>query len=158
MAAAPPPEASGLLADFSQSVREVAAQLAGREVTAWEIAEELLALHPEYGGSRLRRFAGAPGRREPLERWLVLVASLFDRDAVRATPAQVIDGRMTLLGLARLEPELGLLYRREGIGARLADEHAVPWETVVRAWAQPQRPGEWVEVVAFGGPEDLSGP
>ena len=110
--AAPLPEASGLLVDFSQSVRAVAAELAGREVTAWEIADELLTLHPEYGGTRHRGFAGNRGRREPLERWLVLVASLFDRDAVRASTARVINGRMTLLALARLEPELGLLYRR----------------------------------------------
>ena len=48
----------------------------------------------------------------------MLVASLFDRDAVRASPAREIDGRMTLLSLARLEPELGLLYRRWGLAAR----------------------------------------
>ena len=158
MAASPPPEASGLLLDFSHSVREVAAKLAGREVTAWELADELLTLHPEYGGSRLRRFASTRGRREPLERWLVLVASLFDRDAVRASSARVIDGRMTLLSLARLEPELGLFYRHEGIGAQLAAELAVPLETVFRAWALPQRPSDWVELSAFGGPENLAGP
>lgn len=157
MAASPPPEASGLLLDFSQSVRRVAAELAGREVTAWEIADALLTLHPEYGGSRLRRSPSTRGRREPLERWLVLVASLFDRAAVRASSARVIDGRMTLLSLARLEPELGLFYRHEGIGAQLAAELAVPLETVFRAWALPQRPSDWVELSAFGGPEILAG-
>ena len=157
MAASPPPEASGLLLDFSQSVRQVAAQLAGREVTAWEIADALLTLHPEYGGSRHRRFASTRGRQEPLERWLVLVASLFDRDAVRASSARVIDGRMTLLSLARLEPELGLLFRHEGIGERLSADLALPLETVFRAWALPQRPSDWVELSVFGGPEILTG-
>lgn len=144
--AAPPPGGSGLLLDFSQSVRTVVAGLAGREVSAWEIADELLMVHPVYGRSQLRRFSPPRGRREPIERWLMLVASLFDRDAVRASPAREIDGRMTLLSLARLEPELGLLYRRWGIAARLADDVAVSRETVFRGWALPQRPSEWVEL------------
>jgi WD40 repeat protein len=156
--AAPLPGGSGLLLEFSQSVRTVAADLAGREVTAWEIADELLVLHPEYGESQLRRFSPPLGRREPLERWLMLVASLFDRDTVGASPARVIDGRMTLRSLARLEPELGLLYRRWGIAARLADDVAVSRETVYRGWALPRRPSEWVELAVFGGPEVLAGP
>ena len=108
-------DSSDVLGGFSLSVRSVAADLAGQPVTAWELAGRLLSLHPDYGGSHLLPLDGGEGVRRTVAEWLALV----ERMGVRPADAWVIDGRMTLLGLARLEPELGAVFAREGLTTQL---------------------------------------
>src|SRR5689334_11302067 len=94
--------------EFSISVRQVAAELAGRDVTAWELAERLLQLHPEQGrADRVRPFLHN-GPRRSVEQWLTLVAGVAADLAVDVSGGvRLIDTRATLLALGRLEPELG---------------------------------------------------
>ena len=101
------PSATG----FSPSVQRVAAELAGRDVTAWELAGRLLALHPEHGrADDLGPFL-QNGPRRSVEQWLALVAGVAADPAVDPSGAMPIDTRATLLALGRLEPELGAILR-----------------------------------------------
>src|SRR5262245_12124961 len=101
---------------FSVSVQRCAAELSGREVTAWELAAQLLSQHPEYGDAdRLRSLVeGGGGTRRDVEQWLELVAGVVD-----AADAEVIDTRATLLALAQLEPELKTAFEAVHVMARL---------------------------------------
>ncbi|MFI7482043.1 P-loop NTPase fold protein [Kocuria sp. M1R5S2] len=95
--------------NFSRSVRGVRSRLGeSGVVTAGRIAIEIQRIHPEYadrgfGDVRLRPSAG---RRATVGEWLRGVASLYDRKPARNAPRPVIDGELTVFGLALLEREL----------------------------------------------------
>src|SRR6185503_10130150 len=84
--------------EFSASVRTVAAELPDRDVTAWELAERLLTLHPEHGrADHVRPFLQNGGRRS-VEQWLALVAG------VAADLAVDVPGSTKLIDAGRRRP------------------------------------------------------
>src|SRR5262245_59820421 len=123
-----------LLESFSRSVRQFIDGVAEPEATAWQIADAFMRTHPDYCRSELLPLADRPGRSQSYARWLLQIRTLFDLDAVRASPVGVIDGRMTLLALARLEPELDRAFGRAGFRARLERELGAPPARVFRTW------------------------
>jgi WD40 repeat protein len=143
-----------LLPGFSDSMNKLAAKLGGQDVTAGTIADELLSSHAYYGGPPSSPLAGVAGRTQAFELWVLQIEMLFDRAAVEASPMEVIDSRMTLLALARLEPALGAVLGRDGVRARILRELKAPPEDLFRPWATPQRPSEWVELTVLSGHED----
>lgn len=103
-------------------------RLAG-EVTAFALARELLALHPEYGrDAHAPDVSGDPVRaeRRSADEWLAELTSLFDRHGV-----PVLDGRLALLGLALLEPRLARRLRRGGFLASVETEIRKPFASLL---------------------------
>jgi WD40 repeat protein len=147
VAAAPQPVAlRGLLSLFSGTVRTVAERLADSSgVTVWQISNELLTNHDDYGGRELLPLE-REGQKRPLVEWLTLVVGLYDRPAVARTSSQVIDGRLLLLGLARLDDGLAELLTTSGLRWRLERDLGFPLEAVLVPWAFPAPKTQVVEL------------
>jgi WD domain, G-beta repeat/KAP family P-loop domain len=139
-----------LLASFSSPVRKLALRFASEDVTAWQLASALLDAHPDYGGQPLQPLAAREGAARPVGEWLTLVARLFDRDAVAASRSEVIDGRLMLLGLARLDPELDRLLRRSRLYRQLEHDLGFPLGSVFLPWALPAPPTEFLQLWDLG--------
>ncbi|MHA6782984.1 P-loop NTPase fold protein [Pseudonocardia saturnea] len=100
------------------------------EVTATEMADDILFRHPEYADRRAYRVSGAKGDRSRDRRtWLTEVRALYDRAA-----APLLHGRLVIIGLARLEPGLRATLDRDGFHDQLVREVYPPIETL---WARP---------------------
>jgi WD40 repeat protein len=141
--AVPPRE---LLSLFSDSVRGVATRLGdSSRVTVWRIAEELLTAHGDYGGTELLPLE-RDGRDRPVVEWLTLVAGLYDRPAVARTSSEVIDGRLLLLGLARIDDDLAELLTSSGLRWRLERDLGFSPEAVLVPWALPSPKTQVVEL------------
>jgi WD40 repeat protein len=126
-----------LLSLFSESVRAAAARLEDRSpVSVWPIVEDLLTKHEDYGGTQLLPLE-RDGPKRPLVEWLTLVAGLFDRPAVARTSSEVIDGRLLLLGLARIDDGLAELLTSSGLRWRLERDLRFSPEAVLVPWALP---------------------
>ena len=110
---APPTGASS----YSNSVRRARDDMGPTAlVTPAAIAAAIQQHHPEYGGGL---FGAATlrislGRRATVDTWLGEVSGLYDASEVAATRHQVIDGELTVLGLAELDPSLAEDLRNEG--------------------------------------------
>ena len=117
---------------FSVSVQRCAAELTGRDVTAWELAERLLSLHPGYGDADvLRSVAEDESRpRRPVDEWLAVVAAVVGDTAIETSDAAVIDTRAALLALAHVEPELGATLDALHVTGRLERPPVVEPEPV----------------------------
>jgi hypothetical protein len=103
--------------DFSASVRQVRDRLGGEaNVTAARIAQALQAGHPGYGGGRFQKVSLRPaaGPVATTDEWLDRVRSLYTMAEVSRTRHQVIDGELTLLGLAELDVSLAENLRDGG--------------------------------------------
>jgi len=97
------------LTEFSASVRDVRQRLGGSAmVTASQIAESLQNAHPGYGGGTFQavRLRPSVGSTAPVNDWLGRVRGLYDMAAIARTRHRVIDGELTLLGLAELDAVL----------------------------------------------------
>src|SRR5262245_1572643 len=114
------PDLAALGRLFSESVRSVPSRYGAEDLTAWQIADVLIAYH-DYGGKELLPLADRNGEfpeadhggeRATMERWMLRVGGLFDQEAVARTSSKVIDTRLTLLALARIEPGIDELFRR----------------------------------------------
>jgi hypothetical protein len=139
--------------EFSASVDDMARRHAGREVSAWELADDLIEHHRNYGIDDVRPlFTGRDGPRRLTEHWLSLAAGLFDAEGVRRS-MQVVDGRLLLLALARLEPELDALLRRLGARRRIEGDLPVASEEVFPAWALPTSETQFLELWPLEGHE-----
>src|SRR4051812_24681423 len=103
--AEPPTATTDPLEGFSSSVRRVAARLGTTEVAAATVIGELLNDHPEYAERDSSPFVSrSPDL--PVDEWLARVREFFDPDAVARSRSRVIDGRLTILALGRLVPDL----------------------------------------------------
>src|SRR4051794_10994033 len=100
---------------FSESVRGLVDRFGDEPVTAWQVADVLFREHASYGGAELPPLADRPGRTYVMDGWLRVCAGLFDVRAVGASDAKVIDGRLMLLALARVERELDTVLRRSRV-------------------------------------------
>jgi len=115
-------------------------------VTAWEIAGALFARHPDYGNPPTPPPQDAAPASRPLAEWLALVEGLYERPAVAASPAEVIDGRLTILGLARIDEGFGSALRASGARQRLLRGLGFPIERVLVPWAFPSSPVDVLEL------------
>ena len=95
---------------LSQSVRSAIRHLGSQErINSWAIVSEILKLHPEYArhlGEKLHGVTVQPkGELKTLREWLGGLSSFFDLDKVRLH-VDVINGRLAIWGLSRLDSEL----------------------------------------------------
>jgi WD40 repeat protein len=126
-----------LLSLFSGSVRTMATHLPeGSPVTVWRIANDLLTEHDDYGGGELLPLE-RDGLKRPVVEWLTLAAGLYNRPAVARTTSRVIDGRLLLLGLARVDDDFAELLMSSGLRWRLERDLGFPLEAVLVRWALP---------------------
>ena len=122
---------------LSPSVTQVMRKLQSKgRVTAWDIVREILTLHEEYGdrrGGQVAKDSGpATGRKRLVARWLSDVHSLLAPDA-----RKTIHGRLVILGLARLDEELGKYLASEDFLKRIEAELREP---IDRVFPLPHRP------------------
>jgi hypothetical protein len=95
---------------LSSSVRSAIRHFGNNErINSWEIVSEILKLHPEYArhmGEKLHGVGVQPkGESKTLDEWLNGLSAFFDLGMVRQRVG-VINGRLAIWGLARLDPEL----------------------------------------------------
>jgi hypothetical protein len=103
--------------EFSASVRQVRDGLGGATyVTPAQIAQALQTSHPGYGDGRFEHVELRPsaGETATVDAWLGRVRGLYDFAQVAASRHHVIDGELTLLGLAELDASLAEDLRPEG--------------------------------------------
>jgi hypothetical protein len=131
---------------FSDSVREVVSQL-GAEPTVWAFADALLRHDGGLWGSATLPLASRPGEARAAELWLDRVRTLFDADAVTASKATVINLRLTLLALARLDEGLDGVLRSSGLSSRIERELGFELDAVFWPWALPPRTTTFVELL-----------
>jgi hypothetical protein len=135
------------LRDFSQSVRQTRTELGGSStVTPSQIAESLQRSHPGYGrgtfkGIQLRLSQGPAAS---VDEWLRRVRALYDLSQVKGTRHKVIDGELTLLGLARLDTSLAGSLEADDFLKTLTDDAEVsprPFKGDRTEWT-PDAPAE----------------
>src|SRR5690348_1224888 len=132
-----------LLSRFSAPVREAAAGLGtGTPVTAADIAQALLRLHPEYIDGELIVAPGGAARE--LVDWLWHCWSLSDPEKTGG----MVDGRLLILALARIDEPLNAALRR---GGRRRLELERTFADVTWGWAQPPHVREFAEVERLDG-------
>src|ERR1700760_2798413 len=139
MTAAAAPE---LLRRYSASVRAVAGGLRASPVPAAAIAHALLRAHPEYIDGELSVPSDAPVR--PIMDWLWHCWSLYDADKI----GPVVDGRLTILALARIDAALNAALSRD---SRRRLEQPRTFANMAWEWALPVAVREVAEVGSFAG-------
>ncbi len=117
---------------LSPSVERVVGDLpTGQAVTAWEILKRLIELHSEYGegqASALLNMPGPPaGTSRPVDEWIADVKSLIEPSAVTR-----LHGRLLILGLARVDDDLGQFLDGEGFLQKVETELRDPVEHCFR--------------------------
>jgi hypothetical protein len=103
--------------EFSASVRQVRDALGpAASVTASQIAAHLQRSHPGYGAGQFERVVLDPeaGEAAPTDDWLARVRDQYPGEAVARSRHQVIDGELTLIGLAALDSSLATSLRADG--------------------------------------------
>ena len=127
---------------FSASVRRVADDHAS--CTAWDIASALLQAHPtEYGADGAApRCPRAKAVTRTVDEWLDRCDALIAPEAID----EVIDGRMVLLALGRLEDSLGRTLRRAGV-----ERHLLRRGNPLASWAQRSAVIGYVERTSIAG-------
>src|SRR5918992_1596900 len=127
-----PERVEAVMAAVSRSVRSAVSDPM-RPVTLWQVADALVNAHPDYVDRGVRGELNRSGRERPGWRWLALVVGLYDRERVRTTKAEVVNTRLMLLGLARLDDEFDALLRRFRAHRRLGVAAA---GSMLRPWAR----------------------
>ncbi len=91
-------------------------------MTSAQIAAALQAAHPGYGEGMFERvdLRASDGVTLTMDDWLGRVRSLYDLAEVARTRHRVIDGELTLLGLAELDTSLAVRLRDDGFLEALA--------------------------------------
>src|SRR4051794_19806022 len=111
MTTAPPAD----LGRFSESVRGIASSL-DAPISAGALATALMSRHPvEYGAPLLTGPLPSEGVERPVAAWLARCAALIVPEAA----PEVIDGRVVLLALGRLDDPLGAAFRQSGVERHL---------------------------------------
>ncbi len=111
----------------SSSVQAATEALPADEpVTAWAIVAEILKLHPEYGRSMgysiLKMAWPSEGHAQPLPDWFSDLAKLFDMRRVIQS-VEVVDGRLAIWGLAKLDDGLWAELYKSGFVEALEQEY-----------------------------------
>ena len=113
---------------FSASILQLRDSAADEgDITASRLAQQLAAQHPEYANSRLGEIVldTTLGPTLPIQQWLSMAAAEFDLAAVRQSSHQVLDGRLVLLGLAQVDPDLSRQLDESGVLTLLRREVSV---------------------------------
>lgn len=152
--AAPEPEPAIRLSPSMLEARRRAIDRHGRSVQAADLAVEIARIHPEYAGSLARAMPdtvtwGMPTK--PADDWLRDVRALVD-----PVVAPVLHGRVVMLCLGLLDPELRRDYRERGLEEALVGELREPLDELMTErglalWDEREaRPAE----VPPAGPEE----
>jgi hypothetical protein len=113
------------------SVKTAVNELSGeKEPSSWQLVKGLLKHHGEYGGGKAAQMAAGPGPSQPARKpaglWLEEVSALFDREMV-----DELHGRLLILGLSRLDPQLKTYLESQGFLRPLADELKEDFESLL---------------------------
>lgn len=103
------------LQGFSTSVQTAVQRFdASVPVSAWAVVREICELHPEYGGKIAERLIDSSGPSKAavkrMTEWLDQV-----KRTIFPNPDGVIHGRLVILGLARVDPDLGEFLMPSGL-------------------------------------------
>ena len=95
---------------LSASVRGAVRRFSPQErITSWALASNILSAHPEYAnflGGKLHGAEGpAKGELRTVDEWFEALTQVFDMERVQQK-VEVLDGRLTIWGLAQLDPGL----------------------------------------------------
>ena len=95
---------------LSASVRGAVRRFSPQEkITSWALASNILSAHPEYAnflGSKLHSAEGPThGGLRTVDEWFEPLTTLFDMETVQQK-VEVLDGRLTIWGLAQLDASL----------------------------------------------------
>jgi predicted KAP-like P-loop ATPase len=100
---------------------ESALRKTDEKTTSWQIVQQLLQSHGEYGNQRGRQIATGKGPNglvsNTKDAWIRQVLELFDQEMVKE-----LHGRLLILGLAQLDPPLKEYLNRIGFLVPLRDE------------------------------------
>jgi hypothetical protein len=100
---------------------ESALRKTDEKTTSWQIVQQLLQSHGEYGNQRGRQIASGKGptglASNSKDAWIGQVLALFDPEMVKD-----LHGRLLILGLAQLDPPLKEYLNRIGFLVPLSDE------------------------------------
>jgi len=111
--------------NLSSTVSEASRQWQEHEsVTAATFAKAILARHSEYAGGKASAVSLDEGRAEqkrPVQVWLTDIRTLYDRSV-----APTLHGRLVILGLSYLEPDLQGQLQRDGFLTALEQELKEP--------------------------------
>jgi hypothetical protein len=126
---------------LSPSVARVVKSLESRpSVPSWEIVKTLLELHAEYGAGRAKHLSAssgpATGLAQPVSAWINQVQSLL------SAPPDRLHGRLLVLGLARVDDNLGKYLAAGGFLQALEGELEEPLETLYRSPRAPSGPSD----------------
>jgi hypothetical protein len=96
---------------LSASVRGAVRRFSPQErIISWALVSNILSAHPEYAnflGGKLHGAEGpAQGELRTVDEWLGALTKSFDMERVQQK-VQFMDGRLTIWGLAQLDPSLG---------------------------------------------------
>ncbi len=110
---------------FSESMREVYKSIgAGKPVTASFVVEAIARTHQRYAGNRAGtlKLDTALGNSQPIEAWFSKVGSFYPFEMVAKSKHEVIDGRLMILGLSRLDQEFAAQPEMHGFLKELEKE------------------------------------
>jgi hypothetical protein len=144
-----------LLRGFSTSVGDVMRGLDFAEPTVWQIADLMLRRQSDLGGSALLPLAYREGEKRPKDRWLVLVRGLFDEQALAGAGLEVVDERLMLLALGRLDADFSRVLIASGLQKRLEQDAGADLGSIVLPWALPPQPVELLEFARLAHEEPV---
>jgi len=149
---------------LSSSVRGAIGSFSGREqISSWKIVLELLTLHPEYArrlGEKIRGENGpVKSDLRTLGEWFNDLSQLYDLDRVKQK-VKVINGQLTIWGLARLDHELKSYLDSFGFLSVLEDEYKeekkIPPSELIRQSNPVEQSSSTSEVPAGIQPDEIS--
>ena len=117
------------LSVFSETIRTVVSKLgAETEVTASGLADAIRIDHPDYAKPRFGSISldTRAGEQRKVSAWLAAVRDSYDLAAVAASKHSVIDGRLTLIALAMLDPSLATALGDEVVSQLAAESSVAP--------------------------------
>jgi WD40 repeat protein len=145
-----------LLGRFSSSIRDsVIPDLPAVDLSLGRLAGALLEVHPEYCGDADRSIPETYGEERSLEQWLRLIAGLFDEGALRDSSSEVVDVRLALLSLGRLNRTFNGLLEQRGIRRRYERDVGFDPAAVMLPWARPGPRTYMVQLWKFEQAEPL---
>jgi hypothetical protein len=126
------------LSEFSFSVRTAVRGLEDKQISSWTIVQRLAELHPEYGDGLAKILSKERGPAQvvvkPVYGWLAEV-----RHAISADRRYVLDGRLTILALAKIDHALGDYLSENRFLDALKKELKEPYENFFPSDSGTQR-------------------
>ena len=147
-----------LLAPYSGSIRRgIEAGDWPPQLDAWELARQLLAIHPDYVSPQPSLQETGPSR--ALGEWLALFPAMFDLPTLAGTTSEVIDVPLAIMAVARTDARLEEVLRQAGALRQLERRLTFDPRIVLASWARPGARSAFGEILRGtegGGEESLS--